>query len=221
MTTAQRSISDHGPVPGRVEAARFDAEIWYPAQCSPYDSFLEIGCGDGSFLAYLAGRKVARFQGIDPDPTLAERLPEDLRPHFSCRDAWQLLAAPEAGPYDRVILPHILEFLSPDDGIRLLETLRPRLNEGARVVVRVPNAASPWALPARHRDLTSRTAFSPASLAQMARRAGYDVDGIWPQRRGSRRRMFTDALVHRFLSWALLDPPPLWCANFYGMLTPR
>lgn len=201
--------------------ARFDADIWYPAQCSPYDAFLEIGCGDGAFLAYLAARKVSRFQGVDPDPALAERLPAELREHFSCRDAWQLLADPEAGPYDRVVMTGILEFLSPEDGVRLLETLRPRLNEGARVVVRVPNAASPWALQLRHGDVSNRTAFTPSSLAQATAQAGYSLDAVWPQRQGSRRRMVTDALVHRFLSWALLNPPPLWSAEFYAMLSPR
>ncbi|MGE5515886.1 MAG: class I SAM-dependent methyltransferase [Bacteroidota bacterium] len=221
MTTNHRIEAADALAIGQMESARFDADIWYPAQCSPYDSFLEIGCGNGAFLTYLAARKVTRFQGIDPDPALAEMVPTPVRAHFSCRDAWQLLDDPEAGPFDRVILTHILEHLSPEDGIRLLQTLRPRLNEGARVVVRVPNAASPWSLTGRYGDLSHRTAFTPSALGQLAAQAGYDVTATWPQRHGSRRRRFTDALLHRFLSWALLDPPPLWSANFYGMLSPR
>lgn len=209
------------PQVGRKEIARFDAEIWYPAQCSPYDSFLEIGSGTGAFLAYLATKKVTRFQGLDHDPALAEVVPEAVRGNFSCRDVWDLLADAESGPFDRVVLLDVLEHFTPEDATRLLETLRPRLNEGARVVVKVPNASSPWALQWQNGDLTHRTAFTPLSLKQLAVQSGYDLAAAWPQRQGSRRRMVTDALVHRFLSWALLNPPPLWSANFYGMLIPR
>lgn len=206
---------------GRHDIARFDADIWYPAQCSPYDSFLEIGCGTGAFLAYLAGRKVNRFLGVDHDPALAQVMPEAVRAHFTSRDLWELLADAETKPFDRVVVLDLLAKFSPDDGVRLLDALRPRLNDGARLVVRVPNAASPWALQEQFGDLAHCTAFTSRSLGQLADFAGYDLAAAWPQRQGSRRRMITDAVVHRFLSWALLSPPPLWSANFYGMLVPR
>lgn len=209
------------PRVGRKETARFDAEIWYPAQCSPYHSFLEIGCGTGAFLAYLAEKKVTRFQGIDHDPALADVVPETVRGHFSCQSVWDLLADTEAAPYDRVVLLDVLEHFPPEDAARLLAALKPRLNEGGRVVLKVPNASSPWALQWQNGDLTHCTALTPLSIRQLAGFAGYSLDAVWPQRCGSRRRMFTDALVHRFLSWALLNPPPLWSANFYAMLSPR
>jgi 2-polyprenyl-3-methyl-5-hydroxy-6-metoxy-1,4-benzoquinol methylase len=209
------------PALSRKDVARFDAEIWKPAHCSPCESFLEIGCGTGGFLAYLAARKVDRFLGIDHDPALAEIVPEAVRPHFSCRSVWDVLEDPESGLFDKVILLDVLEHFPAGEGVRLLQALHPRLNEGARVVVKVPNASSPWALQWQFGDLTHCTAFTPASLRQMAGAAGYELSAVWPQRRGSRRRMVTDALVHRFLSWALLNPPPIWSANFYGMLQAR
>ncbi len=205
----------------RRAATWFDAEIWYPAQCSPYDSFLEIGCGNGDFLAYLAGRKATRFHGIEPDGALAATIPAALRGHACSRDVWELLADEEAGPFDRVIVRDGVESLPPAEAMRLLDALRPRLNEGARVVLRVPNMASPWALQRQFGDLTHRTAFTPQSLGRLADAAGFELASVWPQRRGSRRRRLTDALVHRFLSWALLEPPPVWSAHFYGMLIPR
>jgi cyclopropane fatty-acyl-phospholipid synthase-like methyltransferase len=209
------------PQLGKKESARYDAEIWYPAKCSPYDSFLEIGCGTGAFLAYLAAKKVTRFQGIDHDPALAQVVPEQVRCHFSCRDVWEFLADPEAGPFDRVVMLDVLEHFPAEEAACLLTALKPRLNEGARVLVKVPNVSSPWALQWQFGDLTHRTAFTPLSLRQLAGDAGYDLISFWPQRQGSCRRMLTDALVHRFLSWALLNPPPLWSANFYGLLSPR
>ncbi len=47
------------------ERRRFDADIWRPGRCDAAMSFLEIGCGTGQFLAYLAGKGVKRFLGID------------------------------------------------------------------------------------------------------------------------------------------------------------
>lgn len=203
------------------DIARFDAEIWNPAQCSPVHAFVEIGCGTGSFLAYLAQKKVSAFLGIDHDAALADIVPEAVRPHFSCRGVWDLLADPQTGPFDRVVLLDVLEHFSADEGVRLLDALRPRMNKGGRVIVKVPNVSSPWALQWQFGDLTHRTAFTPLSLRQMGVAAGFDLTAAWPQRRGSKRRMITDALVHRFLSWALLNPPPIWSANFYGMLEAR
>jgi cyclopropane fatty-acyl-phospholipid synthase-like methyltransferase len=209
------------PSLSRKDIARFDAEIWKPAHCSPYESFLEIGSGTGTFLAYLAAKKVSRFTGIDHDPALSDIVPEVVRPHFSCRSVWDLLEDPESGPFDRVVLLDVLEHFPPEEGVRLLQALHPRLNEGARVVIKVPNASSPWGLQKQFGDLSHCTAFTPASLRQMAWAAEYDLAATWTPRLGPRRRMITDALVHRFLSWALLNPPPIWSANFYGMLEAR
>ncbi|NFV80198.1 methyltransferase domain-containing protein [Magnetospirillum aberrantis] len=209
------------PNVGRKQVARFDAEIWRPAQCLASHSFLELGCGTGAFLAYLAGKNVGRFHGIDHDPALAQVIPENVRERFTCRDVWETLADDGLGRFDRVVILDVLEHFSPEDAARLLTALRPRLEPQARVIVKVPNVSSPWALQWQFGDLTHRTAFNPLSLKQLAGFAGYDLAAVWPQRQGSRRRMVTDALVHRFLSWALLTPPPLWSANFYGMLVPR
>ena len=89
------------------------------------------------------------------------------------------------------------------------------------MVVKVPNAGGPWGLQYQFGDLTHRTAFSPISLRQLADAAGYAPPLIYAQRQGSRRRMVTDALVHGFLSWALLNPPEFWSANLYAVFSLR
>lgn len=208
----------HTPTASRKETARFNAEIWQPAQCAASHSFLEIGCGTGAFLAYLAAKGATSIQGIDHDPALAAIVPESVRGNFSCRDLWEFLDDAETGSFDRVVLLDVLEHFTPEDAARLLGALRPHLNPGARIVLKVPNASSPWALQWQFGDLTHRTAFTPLSLRQLACACGYQLTNVWPQRQGSRRRMLTDGLIHKFLSWALLNPPPFWSANIYAML---
>lgn len=206
---------------GRKQIARFDAEVWEPAGFTPQCRVLELGCGTGAFLAYLHAKGVTRMVGVDHDPALAQVVPPQVRQAFVCADVWDVLADRALGGFDRVALFDVLEHFPADDALRLLRELRQRLEPGARVILKVPNAASPWALQYQFGDLTHRTAFTPLSLRQLADAAGYDAVRVYPQRQGSRRRMVTDALVHRFLSWALLTPPEFWSANMYAVLVPR
>ena len=209
------------PVVGPKQIKRFDAEIWGPAACDSAMSFLEIGCGTGAFLAYLRAKGVHHLLGIDHDPALAVVVPEAIRDRFSCRDAHDLLADPTQGPFDRVVMLDVLEHFTPEDARHLLQSVRGRLKPGGKVVIKVPNAGAPWGLQYQFGDLTHRTAFSPISLRQLADAAGYGAPLILAQRQGSRRRMITDALVHRFLSWALLTPPEFWSANLYAIFPLR
>lgn len=203
---------------GPKQVARFDAEIWRPAECSPAHSFLEIGCGTGGFLAYLRDRGVTRLLGIDHDPALAAVIPEAARGDFACRDVWEVAADDSLGRFDRIVLLDVLEHFEAQEALRLLQTLRGRLAEGGRVILKVPNAGSPWGLPYQYGDLTHRTAFAPISIRQLADAAGFAPPLLYGQRQGSRRRMVTDALVCRLLSWALLNPPEIWSANLYAVL---
>jgi SAM-dependent methyltransferase len=199
---------------------RFDAEIWHPAQCAADMSFLEIGCGTGAFLGYLDAKGVARRIGIDHDPALADIVPAAVRADFRHGDALALLNGSADGPFDRVVLLDVLEHFSPDEARTLLETIRPRLTAAGKIVLKVPNAASPWGLSYQFGDLTHRTPFSAQSLRQLADSAGFSAV-IRPQRQGTRRRRLTDAVVNRILTWALLTPPEVWSANLYAILTPR
>jgi SAM-dependent methyltransferase len=206
------------PIVGPKQVARFDAEIWTPAACSAGHSFLEIGCGTGAVLAYLRGKGVTRLLGIDHDPALAGVIPEIARGDFACRDVWQVASDDSLGRFDRIIVLDVLEHFAADEALRLLQALRGRLSPGGRIIVKVPNAGSPWGLAYQYGDLTHRTAFAPISLRQLADAAGFAPPLLYGQDQGSRRRRMTDALVSKVLSWALLNPPEIWCANIYAIL---
>lgn len=205
---------------GRKESRRFDAEIWTPAGFSSEHACLEIGCGTGAFLAYLASKGVTRFTGIDHDPNLRAVLPDGIEPHFECVDVWAFLDRDHPAKFDRVVMMDVLEHFAPEDAWRLLSMVRDNLAPDGKVVIKVPNASSPWGLTYQFGDLTHKTPFNPESLKQLALAAGLRVERVYAQRQGSRRRMITDRLVHKFLSWALLVPPPVWSANLYCILTP-
>ena len=115
----------------------------------------------------------------------------------------------------------MLEHFNPEEACRLLQSIRGKLAPGGKVVVKVPNMGAPWGMQYQFGDLTHRTAISPLALRQLADAAGYGTPLIYAQTQGSRRRRFTDALVHGFLSWALLTPPEFWSANLYAVIPLR
>lgn len=198
---------------------RFDAEIWTPGDFSTDLSCLEIGSGTGEFLAYLAHKGVTNFHGIDHDPALKDVQAPEISAHFECADVWQYLENLDGSLFDRIILLDVLEHFTPQEGFRLLTLMANGLARQGKIIIKVPNASSPWGMNYQFGDLTHKTAYNPESLRQLATSCSLQVERIYDQRRGTRRRMMTDALVHRFLSWALLTPPTLWGANLYCILS--
>lgn len=209
------------PQVGAKQIRRFDDLVWLPGNCDPTMRFLEIGCGTGAFLAYLAAKGCSKFLGIDHDPALESVLPETARGHFSCCDVWKTLESSTECDIDRIVALDVLEHFSPDDALNLLRLANNRLAPEGRIVMKIPNAACPWGLQYQFGDLTHRTAFTPLSIRQLADAAGMDVRAVLPHRQGSRRRQITDTLLHSFLSWALLTPPDIWTANFVAVLSKR
>ncbi len=206
------------PTLAAKDIARFDAEIWNPAAFSSAMRCLEIGSGEGAFLLYLAAKGVTDFYGIDHDPALGAVQPPEVAAHFVCADVWQYLDTCAENAFDRVVLLDVLEHFSPEEGFALLSKIKGVLASGGKIIVKVPNASSPWGLGYQFGDLTHKTAYNGESLRQLATACGLRLEALYDQRRGSPRRLITDALVQRFLSWALLTPPAQWGANLYGVI---
>ena len=201
---------------------RLDAQFWTPGACSAHMAVLEVGCGTGLFLDYLREKGVAEFLGIDRDEALKAYVPAAVAENFRAMDVWAFLdAGAEGRTFDRIALFDVLEHFPPPDGGRLLQRLAAVLRPGGRVVVKVPNVASPWGASYQYGDLTHAAAYTPDSLRQLAVAAGYGVTAVHPQDEGSPVRRMTDRLLHGVLSRLLLAPPEIWSANFLAVLERR
>jgi len=200
---------------------RFDAEIWNPAAFSTELSCLEIGSGTGEFLFYLAHKGLKNFRGIDHDAALKKVQSPEVAPNFECLDLWQYLKGCAENKFDRVVLLDVLEHFSPEEGSHLLSLVKKILRAKGKIILKVPNAASPWGLNYQFGDLTHKTSYTSESLRQLATDCALKVDIVYDQKRGSRRRLMTDTIVNKFLSWALLTPPSLWGANLYCILSSK
>jgi SAM-dependent methyltransferase len=201
---------------------RFDREFWDIVAMEPGQAVLEIGCGTGQFLAFLAAKGITELVGIDQDPALGAYLPEAIAPNFTAVDVFEFLAGGADGKrFDRVFLIDVLEHFTPDDGHLLLQALSAVLRPGARLVVRLPNTGSPWGGAYQWGDLTHQAAYNPISLRQLALAAGYGVIAVHPALEGSPFRQVADRLLQWFLGRILMTPPEIWTANFVAVLEKR
>lgn len=208
--------------PKRKHCQRFDEQIWRPAACSERMSFLELGCGTGLFLAYLHQRQVADFLGVDSDPRVLEYMSDELRAHVRISSIEAILQGELADRnFDRIVLLDVFEHFSPIEGVALLESLYRRLTPGGRVVLRLPNAASPFGLKHQFGDLTHRAAYTVGSLRQVAYAAGFAPPICLPVYRRTGLRRITQRLTESLAARLFGDAPDIWTASFIAVLTPR
>ena len=204
----------------RKHIRSFDDQFWKPAEARTTHSVLELGCGTGLFLAYLKAKGVSDVVGVDSDAKACEFMPPEIAERVIVGDIWDAVAGFDR-QFDRIALFDVLEHFSHAEGRRLLAALRPLLKSDGRIVIRVPNAASPWGLQYQFGDLTHKAMYGPGGLSHLALAAGYDTVTRLSVRRGGAFRRFTESVVHRILDATLTEPPPLWGANIVVVLGPQ
>ncbi len=199
--------------------AQFDREFWTISGCTSDMSVLEIGCGSGQFLRYLAHKEVRFFRGLDHDPALRAHIHRDIAKNFIVTGAFEYFAGlGTKDDYDRVVMFDVLEHFSVEDGANLLGTIKSHLTSDGQIVVRVPNMSSPWGGQYQYGDLTHKAAYTPGSMRQLASSLGLFCSAVYPQKRGSRSRILLQSILQGTLNKMLVDPPEIWSANFIAVL---
>jgi SAM-dependent methyltransferase len=144
--------------------------MWIPASWG--SRVLDIGCGDGRFLAAMRARGWT-VAGIEPDPAAVRAARgRGIDVHVGVLDDVEL---PDAS-FDVVTMSHVIEHVP--DPVRALSSSLRLLRPGGRLVAVTPNASSiglrsfgkAWAGldPPRHLVL-----FTPRALARCAGAAGF------------------------------------------------
>jgi SAM-dependent methyltransferase len=118
---------------------------------------LEIGFGPGNFLAWARDRG-ARVAGTEINPGLLaaaraagiELLPRDL----------ETAAGANAGRFDTIAAFDVFEHLAIDEIAASLRAIERMLKPGGKVILRFPNAQSPFGLAPQHGDPTHKSALS-------------------------------------------------------------
>lgn len=140
-------------------------------------SALDVGCGDGRFLAALQKRGWD-VVGTETDPAAAEL----ARKRTGVTIYETPLPPSEVGAaYDLISLLHVLEHVS--DPRETLDEVRERLRVGGKLLLVLPNADSAEAVLFKtswyHLDLPRHFwAFSPRSLVRLVETCGFAVTSV-------------------------------------------
>lgn len=102
---------------------------------------LELGCASGYLSGYMEQKLGCRVTGLELDPLSAEIAAQRCSEvHIADLDAPDALAPAHASaPYDVLFAAAVLEHLKYPE--RLLQSAKPLLKPGARVIISLPNIA--------------------------------------------------------------------------------
>jgi 2-polyprenyl-3-methyl-5-hydroxy-6-metoxy-1,4-benzoquinol methylase len=143
---------------------------WLPSDRDA--AILEVGSGSGSFLHFLRSEGYRRVHGID----LAEEQVALARSlgitDVEVADAPAYLAA-HPGAYDLIVALDVIEHFPKDDVLPFLDRVHAALRPGGVVLLRTPNADSPFHSWIRYADFTHEVTFTPLSIRQVLRAAGF------------------------------------------------
>jgi cyclopropane fatty-acyl-phospholipid synthase-like methyltransferase len=140
---------------------------------------LEVGCGTGSFLFFLRGEGYERIRGIDVGAEQIGAAQALGIGDVEVADAIPYLAVhPET--YDLIVALDVLEHFTKDEVFTFLDAVHQALRPGGRVLLRTPNADSPYHSWIRYADFTHEASFSPSSIRQVLRATGFASIEVMP-----------------------------------------
>ncbi len=134
-------------------------------------SVLDLGCGYGSFLAFLAEEGYTNAAGVDRSKEQVEAARRLGLTNISQADAREALAGCYHA-YDCITAIDLFEHLEKNELLDLLAAIQRALRPGGRLILRVPNAEGPLGTRILYSDFTHTLAFTPSSLRQLLAGAG-------------------------------------------------
>lgn len=141
---------------------------------------LDVGCGYGALLYALRRRGYRELEGIDASAEQVEVAGELGLEEVMRAEATEHLRGLAAGSRDVILAVDLLEHLGRAEALTLAEEACRVLASEGRFIVHVPNALGPFGPGVRWSDLTHEIAFTPGSVHQLLKVAGFDRIEVHP-----------------------------------------
>ena len=129
---------------------------------------LEIGCGHGALIYYAKKMGYNQLEGVD---TSFEQVEEawklGLRDVVRQEDLMETLRKSADKSYNVIIALDVIEHMTKSELLDLMEELYRVLCKEGKLILHMPNAASPFFGRVRYGDYTHEQAFTQSSLSQL------------------------------------------------------
>ena len=140
---------------------------------------IDLGCGQGDLVRYLATRGFSDVIGVDRSPEQVAIALDRGAQRVREGDADAVLSDCR-GTVQAVTATDFLEHLQKDELLRTVSEIQQSLADDGILIARVPNAASPFGGSIRHGDMTHESSFTARSIQQLAAATGFSEVSIFP-----------------------------------------
>lgn len=133
---------------------------------------LDLGCGYGALLVALHDAGYKNISGVDASREQIEAARSLGEFDVMRTDLLAYLRTQSDESFDVIAALDVLEHLTREELLILVDEVARVLRRGGRFIVHVPNGDAIASGAVRHGDLTHELAFTPASLRQLAHACG-------------------------------------------------
>jgi cyclopropane fatty-acyl-phospholipid synthase-like methyltransferase len=164
-----------------VDGIKKQFPVWkkYYAKFLPADGnakILDIGCGNGGFVYFLQTLKFKNAEGIDISREQIASAHKLGIKNVIQADIKEFLPG-HVEMYDLILARDIIEHLTKDEILDVLETIYKSLKVDGLFIVQSPNGESPFSGRIRYGDFTHEVVFTRSSLSQVLTEVGFrDVE---------------------------------------------
>lgn len=125
---------------------------------------VDLGCGQGALVQWLQQSGFPDTLGIDVSAEQVALATGSGVRGIVCGDFRELLSP---ATMDVIVATDFLEHFDKYEGLELLDDCFDTLRPGGMIILRVPNAVSPFSGNFRHGDLTHESWYTKSSVAQI------------------------------------------------------
>jgi len=139
--------------------------------------WLDLGCGQGHLMRLAKSIGYPWVEGIDASPEMvAIARKGDL--FVRQADVLRALDSLVEGSFSVISCFDLLEHFPKETGFALLQKINRALYPGGILLLKLPNAYSPWGMGITANDLTHEVAYTEATIRQLGRLAGFQISEV-------------------------------------------
>jgi 2-polyprenyl-3-methyl-5-hydroxy-6-metoxy-1,4-benzoquinol methylase len=171
------SSTQAGTADGRSQALAFRRDILPHLPTDIDAGVIDLGCGQGALVSQLLARGYSKARGVDVSPEQVELAHKSGVSEVFEGDYREVFGRSN---FDAVIGTDFFEHLTKYEVLQALDYTYSALRPRGLLIMRVPNAVSPFGGNYRYGDFTHETSFTGRSIRQLGVAAGFRSVRVYP-----------------------------------------